>query len=70
MPAKTKGIEIKIVHRHVLDERLERAEKTLQEGALLTGQGILITRNAPGHYTAELTDEVPFGITREFIREP
>jgi hypothetical protein len=70
MPAQIKGIDIKIAHRRVLDERLERAEKTLREAALLTGQGILITRNAPGHYTAELSDEVPFGITREFIREP
>jgi hypothetical protein len=70
MPAQTKGIDIKIADRHVLDERLERAEKTLQEEALLTGQGILITRNAPGHYTAELSDQVPFGITREVIREP
>jgi hypothetical protein len=70
MPAQTKAIDIKIAHRDVLDERLEKAEKTLREAALLTGQGILITRNAPGHYTAELCDEVPFGITREFIREP
>ena len=70
MPDQIKGIDIKIADRHVLDERLERAEKNLQEAALLTGQGILITRNAPGHYTAELSDEVPFGITREFIREP
>jgi hypothetical protein len=70
MPAQIKEIDIKIADRHVLDERLERAEKTLRKAALLTGQGILITRNAPGHYTAELSDEVPFGITREFIREP
>jgi hypothetical protein len=70
MPAQINGIDIKIASRHLLDEHLERAERTLQEKALLSGQGILITRNAPGHYTAELTDEVPFGITREFIREP
>jgi hypothetical protein len=69
MPAQIKEIDIKIAHRHVLDERLECAEKILREAALLTGQGILITRNAPGHYTAELSDEVPFGITRESIRE-
>jgi hypothetical protein len=70
MPAQINGIDIKIAGRHLLDEQLERAERTLQEEALLTGQGILITRNAPGHYRAELSDEVPFGITREFIREP
>jgi hypothetical protein len=70
MPAQTKGIDIKIADRRVLDERLERAEKTLREAALLTRQGILITRNAPGHYTAELSDQVPFGITRELISEP
>ena len=30
--------------------------------------GILITRNRPGHYTVALSEEVPFGMTRELIR--
>jgi hypothetical protein len=26
-----------------------------------------VTRNRPGDYTATLSDQVPFGMTREFI---
>ncbi|MBT2535532.1 hypothetical protein [Arthrobacter sp. ISL-69] len=62
-------INIEVTSRHLLDERLEDAVRDLREVAMLTGShGILITRNGPGHYTAALSDQVPFGMTRELIR--
>jgi len=30
-------------------------------------QGILLTRHKAGHYTAALSDQVPFGMTRELV---
>jgi len=61
-------IEIDVASRHLLDEELEAAVRRLQEAALLTGtHGILVTRVAPGRYTAALSDQVPFGMTRELI---
>lgn len=61
-------IDIQVSSRHLLDERLEAAVRDLQEVAMLSGtHGILLTRNEPGHYTAALSDQVPFGTTRELI---
>jgi hypothetical protein len=61
-------IDIKVTSRHLLDERLEAAVRDLQEVAMLSGtHGILLTRNEPGHYTAALSDQVPFGMTHEVI---
>ncbi|WP_427132711.1 hypothetical protein [Pseudarthrobacter sp. S9] len=57
-------IDIQVTSRHLLDERLDAAVRNLQEIAVLTGtHGILITRNGPGHFTAELSDQVPYGIS-------
>jgi hypothetical protein len=62
-------IDIRVTCRHVLDERLETAVRDLQEIAVLSGtHGILITRNGPGNFTAELSEHVPFGMTRELMR--
>ncbi|WP_311764355.1 hypothetical protein [Arthrobacter ipis] len=42
--------------------------KELQDLAMLTGtHGILVTRHRPGNYTAALSEQVPFGMTREVI---
>ncbi|WP_247040903.1 hypothetical protein [Arthrobacter rhizosphaerae] len=61
-------IDIQVSSRHLLDERLEAAVRDLQEVAMAAGtHGILLTRNKPGHYTATLSDQVPFGMTRELI---
>jgi hypothetical protein len=66
MTTVTDRIEIQVDSRRVLDERLNEAVRGLQEQAMLTGtQGILITRHQPGHYTAALSDQVPFGMTHE-----
>lgn len=68
MPSTTQTIDIQVDNRKILDERLDAAVKCLQEAAMLTGtQGIIVTRNRPGSYTATLSDEVPFGMTREII---
>lgn len=65
----TECIEIQVKSRHALDDRLEAAVQALQEAALRSRTcGILITRHQPGHYTAELSSQVPFGITREHCR--
>lgn len=61
-------IEIQVDSRRLLDERLNDAVQGLQRVAMLTGtHGILLTRHNPGHYTAALSDQVPFGMTRELI---
>lgn len=61
-------IDIDVDRRHLLDEELDAAVRRLQEIALPTGtHGILVTRIAPGRYTATLSDQVPFGMTRELL---
>ena len=68
MTTATECIEIQVDSRQVLDERLDDAVRGLQQIAMETGtQGILLTRHNPGHYTAALSDQVPFGMTRELI---
>lgn len=68
MTTATECIEIQVDSRQVLDERLDDAVRGLQQIAMATGtQGILLTRHKPGHYTAALSDQVPFGMTRELI---
>ena len=67
MPSTT-TIDIQVDDRQILDERLDAAVKDLQEAAMLTGtHGIIVTRNRPGSYTATLSEQVPFGMTREII---
>jgi hypothetical protein len=66
MTANTESVEIQVDSRHTLDDRLNDAVRALQQLAMSTGtHGILLTRHKPGHYTAELSDQVPFGMTRE-----
>ncbi|WP_160663720.1 hypothetical protein [Pseudarthrobacter sp. ATCC 49987] len=68
MTAVAECIEIQVDSRQVLDERLDDAVRGLQRIAMATGtHGILITRHKPGHYTAALSEQVPFGVTRELI---
>ena len=68
MTTANECIEIQVDSRGLLDERLNDAVQGLQRVAMLTGtHGILLTRHKPGHYTAALSDQVPFGMTRELI---
>ena len=62
-------IDIQVTSRPALDQQLDDAVRTLQELAMQYGtHGILITRHAPDRYTAALSDQVPFGTTRELNR--
>jgi len=66
MSTPIERIDIEVASRYLLDEELDAAVQRLQEVALLTGtHGILVTRIGPGRYTAALSDQVPFGMTRE-----
>ncbi|MCX6498809.1 MAG: hypothetical protein NTU93_08405 [Arthrobacter sp.] len=68
MTTASECIEIRVDSRRLLDDRLNEAVKGLQRLAMLTGtHGILLTRHRPGHYTAALSDQVPFGMTRELV---
>ena len=61
-------IDIDVASRQLLDQELDAAVRRLQEVAHPAGtHGILVTRVAPGRYTATLSDQVPFGMTRELI---
>jgi hypothetical protein len=61
-------IDIEVASRYLLDEELDAAVQRLQEAALPAGtHGILVTRVGPGRYTAALSDQVPFGMTRELL---
>jgi hypothetical protein len=60
------AINVRAATRKDRDERLEAAVKKLQEAAMTHGKhGILVTRHEPGVYTVALSEDVPFGITRE-----
>ncbi|MGO4493452.1 hypothetical protein AB4Y86_15360 [Arthrobacter sp. 2YAF22_2] len=68
MTTASECIEIRVDSRRLLDDRLNEAVQGLQRLAMLTGtNGILLTRHRPGHYTAALSDQVPFGMTREIV---
>jgi hypothetical protein len=68
MTTKNECIEIRVDSRQVLDERLDDAVRGLQQVAMAAGtHGILLTRLRAGHYTAALSDQVPFGVTRELV---
>ena len=69
MTALLDSIDIHVTSRHALDEHLEAVVNDLQELAMLPGShGILVTRHGPGNYTVALSEQVPFGVTRETIR--
>ncbi|MEO5316173.1 hypothetical protein PV772_18995 [Pseudarthrobacter sp. CC12] len=68
MPSTLRHINIEVQERNSLDDTLNAAVRDLQTVAKLSGTlGIIVTRNGPGSYTAELTEKVPYGITREVI---
>lgn len=61
-------IGLQVTSRRHLEEGLDAAVEKLRKTAMLTGtHGILLTRHKPDHYTAKLSETVPFGITRELI---
>ena len=61
----TERLDICVKSRAALAHELKAAEKGLQQAATQSvTRGILITRVLPRHYTAELSERVPFGITK------
>ncbi|MBT2566286.1 hypothetical protein J7I84_07200 [Arthrobacter sp. ISL-85] len=59
-------LTVTVTDRDSRDVDLEAAVIAMREQALLGGrQGILVTRHAPGKFTVELSDDVPFGFTHE-----
>lgn len=73
MSALPDRIDIRVTTQQTLHDELEAAVRDLQEAALEEAvlqtrtRGILIRCHESGHYSAELSDQVPFGITRESI---
>ncbi|BCW05838.1 hypothetical protein [Arthrobacter sp. NtRootA1] len=66
MTAAPATIDIKVTNPAALDEQLDNAHQSLQALALHTRtHGILVTRHAPGRYTVQLSDQVPYGITQQ-----
>lgn len=62
----TEPLEILVTEPDRRDEMLNEAEAALRRVAMTQrAGGILVTRHNPGRYTLELSDEVPFGQTRE-----
>jgi hypothetical protein len=60
--------EVRVSSADEVEDRLNSAVKDLQVIATRSGtQGILVTRLNPGHFSVSLSDQVPFGLTRELI---
>jgi hypothetical protein len=60
------GMTVTASDRGSMNTELEAAVAKVREHAVLDGQrGILVTRHAPGSFTVALSDDVPFGLTRE-----
>jgi hypothetical protein len=66
MDNSTDVIEVIADTTLLVEALLDAAVLDLQSVATRTGtRGIMVTRLSPGHYIAALSDEVPFGLTRE-----
>lgn len=60
--------EVRVSSANEVEDRLNSAVKDLQVIATRSRtHGILVTRLNPGHFRVSLSDQVPFGLTRELI---
>jgi hypothetical protein len=60
--------EVRVNRADEVEDRLNSAVKDLQVIATRSRtHGILVTRLNPGHFRVSLSDQVPFGLTRELI---
>lgn len=51
-------------------QMLDRVVDELKRHAIKAGtRGILVTKTGPGHFTVELSKDVPYGITEETVTE-
>lgn len=62
-------LEVIVHDARTLDHALNSSLLELQSKALAEGRtsGILVTRHAPGRFTLELSNDVPFGYTHEKV---
>jgi hypothetical protein len=60
-------LEVVVHDAKTLDHALNYSLRELQVKALAEGKtsGILVTKHAPGRFTLELSEDVPFGYTHE-----
>lgn len=59
-------LTITATDRKSLDRQLDAAVAIAREQAMPEGRrGILVTRHGPDAFTVALSDDVPFGLTRE-----
>lgn len=60
------ALTVTTIDRQSMDAELDAAVAAVREQSIIDRQqGILVTRYAPGSFTVELSDEVPFGLTLE-----
>jgi hypothetical protein len=53
---------------HEAERLLDTVVEELQRHAIEEGtHGILVTKTGPGQFTAELSEDVPYGITEEAV---
>lgn len=66
MTLLTRTLEVRVSDTAAMETELAAAIDAVQQAALAERRcGILITRHGTGQYTVSLSDDVPFGLTRE-----
>lgn len=65
MKSSLRSIQISVSEASHLDESLTRAVDVLINNAVANNCGILVIRHSHEQYTAEVSPNVPFGLTRE-----
>jgi hypothetical protein len=67
--ATAEYVDVRVDNAGQVEDRLNSAVQDLQvKATLLRTHGILVTRLNPGHYRVALSDQVPFGLTREYTQ--
>lgn len=60
------ALNVIALDRTVLDRQLDSAVETAKAAAMQEGRrGIIVTRHSPATFTVGLSDDVPYGMTRE-----
>lgn len=60
------AIRIVVTNNHAAEAELNDAVNRIRERAMKERRrGILVTHESPGQFTVALSDDVPFGLTKE-----